>query len=172
MTGGSHGSGSGSQSRSRPVAPEFDSGMNQGTDQDEMERLENFEPGGPGKPDGGAVGGRSRGRRAIAERRGVGGRRAGFAPEGPTTYTPLLQFGGYRRPWHGTIRSRGLGPLGFSRGFGGGAGNPQGGADTGTTPDQAAPLDSPSGGTGPDGTVPGTGPVPGPNPAAGGDERR
>ena len=53
---------------------------------------------------------------------------------------------------------------------GGGAGNPQGGADTGTTPNQAAPLDSPSGGTGSDGTVAGTGPVPGPGPAAGGDD--
>src|ERR1700678_4391536 len=50
VTGGSHG-GSGSMTVTiAAVAPEFDSGMNQGTDQDEMERLDNFGQGAEENP--------------------------------------------------------------------------------------------------------------------------
>ena len=50
VTGGSHG-GSGSMTVTiAAVAPEFDSGMNSGADQDEMERLENFGQGAQENP--------------------------------------------------------------------------------------------------------------------------
>jgi hypothetical protein len=50
VTGGSHG-GSGSATITiEAVAPEFDSGMNEGTDPDEMERLQNFSQGAQENP--------------------------------------------------------------------------------------------------------------------------
>ena len=77
------------------VAPEFDSGMNQGTDQDEMERLEELQPRGPGKPDGGAVAADVKAAQQTAVV-GPGGEPL-FTPKGPTTSNVgnSMNIGGY-----------------------------------------------------------------------------
>ncbi len=67
------GSGSGAHTLTiEAVAPEFDSGMNDGTDGQELERVANFYTGAK----------RTRPRRSRRRRRGPGSRRAGWAPGG------------------------------------------------------------------------------------------
>jgi hypothetical protein len=157
--GGYHADGSyGSYITIVPVAPEFDSGMNIGTDGEEMERLVDFSQGAEENPTVAQSQPISRAQQqvsGIAEGAGMPGSSPGQGPVYTPFYNPETGHGHYN-PFVGWLFGGG----------GGGAGDPQGGADTGTTPDQAAPLNSPGPGDLPNtdmnGNGPGTGPVPRP----------
>ena len=131
VTGGSHG-GSGSATITiMAVAPEFDSGMNQGTDQDEMERLENFSQGAQENP---TVAQSQPTSRAAQQTAVVGpGGEPLFTPEGPTTSNVgnSMNVGGYTG--YALVQQFAwiLGPLGFlppGFGAGGAGGGGQGGS--------------------------------------------
>ena len=118
--GGGSGSG-GSYIAIAAVAPEFDSGMNQGTDQDEMERLENFSQGAQENP---TVAQSQPTSRAVQQTAVVGpGGEPLFTPEGPTTSNVgnSMNVGGYTG--YALVQQFAwiLGPLGFlPPGFGDG----------------------------------------------------
>ena len=101
VTGGSHG-GSGSATITiAAVAPEFDSGMNQGTDQDEMERLENFSQGAQENPTVAQTQPISRAQQQVSETssggRPVNGRHHGSVDRPRAGDDPVLQSG--NGPW-------------------------------------------------------------------------
>ena len=163
--GGGSGSG-GSYIAIAAVAPEFDSGMNQGTDQDEMERLENFSQGAQENP---TVAQSQPTSRAAQQTAVVGpGGEPLFTPEGPTTSNVgnSMNVGGYTG--YALVQQFAwiLGPLGFlPPGFGdGGNGIPN--ADGSGTDNSGANLASFYG------NAYGTGIVPGPTKGAPATNRR